>query len=109
MKTYENRSQMENQEFSENRRDFLTKVVPLYTRILLAISCTILLSCNQKVEKGFANINGTSIYYEIKGEGVPVILMHGFALDTRYWDNQFDLFSENYNVIRYDLRGFGKI
>jgi len=79
-----------------------------YIRMLLAISCTILLSCNQKVEKGFADINGTSIYYEMKGEGVPVILMHGFALDTRYWDNQFELFSENYKVIRYDFRGFGK-
>ncbi len=63
--------------------------------MLLAISCTILLSC-QKVEKGFADINGTSIYYEVKGDGVPVILMHGFACDTRYWDNQFELFSENY-------------
>ena len=79
-----------------------------YIRILLAISCTILLSCNQKVEKGLADINGTSIYYETKGDGVPVILMHGFALDTRYWDNQFEKFSKNYKVIRYDFRGFGK-
>lgn len=37
MKTHENRSQMENQEFSENRRDFLTKVVPFAA--LLCFGC----------------------------------------------------------------------
>jgi pimeloyl-ACP methyl ester carboxylesterase len=76
--------------------------------MLFAISSMILLSCNQKVEIGFANINGTSIYYEMKGEGIPIILMHGFACDIRNWDNQFEVLSKNYKVIRYDLRGFGK-
>lgn len=79
-----------------------------YVVMLLAISCMILMSCNQKVERGFADINGTSIYYEIKGEGKPIILLHGFACDTRHWDNQFELFSNDYKVIRFDFRGFGK-
>jgi len=76
--------------------------------VLSAISFMMLLSCNQKVEVGFADINGTSIYYEMKGEGIPIILMHGFACDIRNWDNQFEIFSKDYKVIRYDLRGFGK-
>ena len=76
--------------------------------MLSAISSMILLSCNQKAEIGFADINRASIYYEMKGEGIPIILMHGFACDIRNWDNQFEIFSKDYKVIRYDLRGFGK-
>jgi pimeloyl-ACP methyl ester carboxylesterase len=34
--------------------------------------------------------------------------MHGFSLDTRMWDDQFFEYSKLYQVIRYDLRGFGK-
>jgi 3-oxoadipate enol-lactonase len=55
-----------------------------------------------------ANINGTRLYYEVRGTGHPVVLLHGFGLDTRMWDDQFDAFAQRYHVIRYDLRGFGK-
>lgn len=76
--------------------------------VLCALSIFLLLSSAQQVNKGNANINGASIYYEIKGEGTPIVLMHGFALDTRIWDYQFDVFAKEYKVIRYDFRGFGK-
>src|SRR5207245_5141300 len=33
---------------------------------------------------------------------------HAGFLDSRMWDTQFELFSENYRVIRYDVRGFGR-
>jgi len=76
--------------------------------LIIAFSILIPVSCNQKITTGFADINDTSIYYEIKGQGTPIILMHGFACDTRNWDNQFELFSKDYKVIRFDFRGFGK-
>ena len=60
------------------------------------------------VVKGKAPINGADLYYEIKGKGSPVILIHGTTLDTRMWDDQFDKFAEKYKVIRYDMRGHGK-
>ncbi len=79
------------------------------------VSCLILLSCSkknesysQKNEIGFAEVNGTSIYYELKGKGTPLVFMHGFALDMRYWDNQIEKFASDYTVLRYDYRGFGK-
>jgi len=56
-----------------------------------------------------ANINGTSIYYEAKGEGFPIVLVSGGGLlDCRAWDRQFETFSERHKVIRYDIRGIGK-
>ncbi len=60
------------------------------------------------MERGFAFVNNTKLYYEIAGAGRPIIFMHGFALDTRTWEDQFTAFSEKYLVVRYDMRGFGK-
>jgi pimeloyl-ACP methyl ester carboxylesterase len=59
-------------------------------------------------ESGYADVNDATIYYEIAGEGDPVVLVHGFTLDTRMWDDQFTEFSKRHRVIRYDVRGFGR-
>ncbi len=48
------------------------------------------------------------MYYETSGKGPALVLIHAGFLDSRMWDTQFQLFSENYRVIRYDVRGFGK-
>ena len=61
-----------------------------------------------KTYSGFAEINGSKTYYEVAGEGHPLVLVHGFSLDTRMWDDQWDVFAEGYRVVRYDVRGFGQ-
>ncbi len=48
------------------------------------------------------------LYFESKGNGKPVVLIHGGQMDRRMWDAQFDVFARHYRVIRYDIRGFGK-
>ena len=58
-------------------------------------------------EPGYAEINEAKIYYEIAGSGTPLILVHGFSLDRRMWDDQFAFLATDYRVIRYDVRGFG--
>jgi len=57
---------------------------------------------------GFAEVNGARLYYETTGTGEPVIFLHGNTLDARMWDDQFLVFAQQYQAIRYDLRGFGK-
>jgi 3-oxoadipate enol-lactonase len=57
---------------------------------------------------GTADLNGTRLYYEVAGQGAPVVLVHGLGLDTRMWDGQVDPLADRYRVIRYDVRGFGK-
>jgi pimeloyl-ACP methyl ester carboxylesterase len=59
-------------------------------------------------ETGFAEVNGTQLYYEMQGEGHPLVLIHGGYMDGRMWDDQFHAFAEHCRVIRYDVRGFGK-
>ncbi|WIG60308.1 MAG: Beta-ketoadipate enol-lactone hydrolase [Ktedonobacterales bacterium] len=57
---------------------------------------------------GFAEVNGTQIYYEVAGEGHPLVLIHAGIADSRMWDDQFSVFAQHYRVLRYDLRGYGK-
>jgi 3-oxoadipate enol-lactonase len=56
-----------------------------------------------------ARINGTSIFYETRGQGFPIVFVSGGGiLDRRGWDNQFETFAKHYRVVRYDIRGIGK-
>jgi pimeloyl-ACP methyl ester carboxylesterase len=57
--------------------------------------------------RGFAPVAGTRLFYEVKGTGPAVVLIHGGQLDSRMWDDQFDLLARKYAVIRYDVRGYG--
>jgi len=52
--------------------------------------------------------NGVDHFYEINGQGFPLVLVHGGFVDSRMWDPQFEYFAKTYMVIRYDLRGHGK-
>jgi len=56
---------------------------------------------------GFAPVVGTRLYYEVRGEGEPVVLIHGAALDSRTWDQQFESWARGFRVLRYDVRGYG--
>src|SRR5215217_5097869 len=59
-------------------------------------------------ETGMAAVNGTRIYYEAAGEGVPLVLVHAGIADSRMWEGQLAAFADRYQVIRYDMRGFGR-
>ncbi len=61
-----------------------------------------------KQEAGFAQTNGARLYYEIVGDGEPLVLVHAGIADRRMWDGQLAAFAGRYRVIRYDLRGFGR-
>jgi pimeloyl-ACP methyl ester carboxylesterase len=53
-------------------------------------------------------VNGAELYYEVGGEGQPLVLLHDGLLDRRVWDDQFVAFARIYRTIRYDRRGYGK-
>lgn len=60
------------------------------------------------MQTGTAEVNGARIFYEVAGEGSPVVLVHAGIADRRMWDGQFEVFARRYRVVRYDRRGFGK-
>ncbi len=59
-------------------------------------------------ESGFAEVNGTRLHYQAAGAGEPAVLLHAFMLDSRMWDDQFEVLANDFRVIRYDARGFGR-
>ena len=61
-----------------------------------------------KSAQGIAEVNGARLHYEVTGSGPALVLIHGNTLDTRMWEGQVDCFSSRYQVIRYDMRGFGR-
>ena len=49
-----------------------------------------------------------SLYYEEKGSGFPLIMLHGNGEEHGYFEHQADCFAENYRVIAIDTRGHGR-
>ena len=48
------------------------------------------------------------LYCEEKGDGFPLILLHGNGEDHTYFKDQIRFFSEKYRVIAIDTRGHGQ-
>jgi pimeloyl-ACP methyl ester carboxylesterase len=67
-----------------------------------------IIKTQSKVESGFIDVEGGKIYYEMAGKGDAIVLVHDGSLHNVTWDGQFFAFAENYKVIRYDRRGYGK-
>lgn len=53
-------------------------------------------------------VNGATMSYVESGSGFPLVLVHGFPLSARMWDEQVAALSQSHRVIAPDLRGFGK-
>lgn len=52
--------------------------------------------------------NGARINYEVDGHGPAVAFIHAGVADLRMWDDQVAALRDDYRVIRYDTRGFGR-
>ena len=55
----------------------------------------------------FADLDGLRIHYLEKGEGTPLVLIHGYTSSTYTWKDQFAELAKQYRVIAVDLKGFG--
>jgi len=58
------------------------------------------------------DVEGAVLTYDDEGphdgEGVPLVLVHGWTADRHRWDHQIAHFSPKRRVIRLDLRGHGE-
>jgi non-heme chloroperoxidase len=58
---------------------------------------------------GRENTAPIDLYYEDNGSGAPVVLLHGWPVDSRSWEPQLPaLVQAGHRVITYDRRGFGR-
>ncbi|KAA0253783.1 MAG: alpha/beta fold hydrolase [Acidobacteria bacterium] len=79
-------------------------------RLLGAASLTFatVSSAARPATTGFVPVPGGSLFYEERGTGPAVILLHGGMLDHRMWDPQMDGLARSFRVIRYDVAGHGR-
>lgn len=60
------------------------------------------------VTEGAVDVDGARLHYRRQGHGDAVVLVHGFGLDHRVWQPQWPALAAHFDVIAYDLRGFGR-
>ena len=53
-------------------------------------------------------LNGLDVFYETRGHGDPVLLVHGLGSSTEDWEPQVDALSRGFTVVAYDVRGHGR-
>jgi pimeloyl-ACP methyl ester carboxylesterase len=55
-----------------------------------------------------AHVNGVEIYFDVRGEGEPLVMLHGLGSSSQDWEHQVPVFAARYRVMTPDLRGFGR-
>lgn len=74
---------------------------------LLLLSTAV--SAQQKPTTGYAPVNGLKMYYEIHGNGEPVVLLHGaFMAITDEWVDWIKELSKTRKVIAVEMQGHGR-
>ena len=89
--------------------------------LLLLICCFIITSTKAQTDSlaskfpidsnYFSSFDGSKIYYEVRGEGKPVLLVHGFMGNSSGWKRgalYWGLLNGGFKVIIPDMRGNGK-
>jgi len=75
----------------------------------IAVILTMVLSAQQPPTTGYAPVNGLKMYYEIHGNGDPVVLLHGaFMTITNNWTGWIGELSKSRKVIAVELQGHGR-
>jgi pimeloyl-ACP methyl ester carboxylesterase len=57
---------------------------------------------------GYAELTHGRVWYDEHGSGVPLVLLHGGAVDSRFFDQNVDAIAERFRVITTDLWGHGR-
>lgn len=84
---------------------------PLRAMLLIAIMFIASSSSGQQIKpsnSGYAPVNGIKVYYEVYGEGKPLVLLHGafYTIDMN-WGQLIPELSKNRKVIAIEMQGHG--
>ncbi len=53
-------------------------------------------------------IKGMRVAYQCRGEGTPLVLLHGALSDSRSWKEQLNAFSDEFLIMAWDAPGCGR-
>lgn len=75
---------------------------------LIILASILLVSIGTKAQDSkYLETNGVKIYYEVHGEGDPLLMLHGFTISGKSWEPWIEDLSKNYQLIIPDMRGHG--
>lgn len=52
--------------------------------------------------------DGVGIYYEVHGDGPPLLLTHGYSSTSAMWREQVDALAKDHKLVLWDMRGHGQ-
>jgi pimeloyl-ACP methyl ester carboxylesterase len=94
---------------------FTLKLIAVLFFVFLKLNCIYAQPCSLQVPYGnnpdagnYISVNGAKQYFEVYGEGEPLVLIHGNGGNISYLKPQIEFFSKKYKVVVMDCRGRGK-
>ena len=87
------------------------KTTVFFLSMLMTTLLSGVVSGQQKPTTGYAPVNGLKMYYEIRGQGEPVVLLHGafMAISNNFhWAEWIGELSKTRKVIAIEMQGHGR-
>ena len=87
------------------------KPTVFFLSLLMTTLLSGVVSGQQKPATGYAPVNGLKMYYEIRGQGEPVVLLHGafMAISNNFhWAEWIGELSKTRKVIAIEMQGHGR-
>ena len=87
------------------------KTTVFFLSMLMTTLLARVVSGQQKPTTGYAPVNGLKMYYEIRGQGEPVVLLHGsfMAISNNFhWAEWIGELSKTRKVIAIEMQGHGR-
>ena len=76
--------------------------------VVIVLLAAVRLQASPPVKSGYADVNGLKMYYEMHGEGQPLVLLHGaFMTIDLNWGKMLPALSKNRQAIAVELQGHG--
>jgi len=75
--------------------------------MLAALIMTALVFPSSSAAEYLETKDGAKIYYEDHGKGQPILLVHGWACSSRFWQRNVPELAKQFRVVTLDLRGHG--
>jgi pimeloyl-ACP methyl ester carboxylesterase len=66
------------------------------------------INAQTRTTEGRVIVNGAELYYEVRGTGPAVLLIHGTNLDSGCYEALAGILAKDFTVITYDRRGYSR-
>ncbi len=85
----------------------LALVIVILPKVTSKETCTYDDAVKKYATGKFVTVNGKRVHYIEKGDGKPVIFVHGYLYNTVMWKKNIDALAKKFKVYAIDLLGWG--